>query len=55
MPLTIVRVDIEGESAKALICILEHAAVIEGLTEIFSNYRVFLDPGIKAAIDLGDA
>ena len=29
--------------------------VFEGLTELFSNDRAFLDPGSKEAIDPGDA
>ena len=52
----IVRVDVHSESAKASkeSIALEIALVVEGLTQLFSNDRVFLDPGPKEATDLGD-
>ncbi len=49
--LSIVRVDLHMVSAKAGIETLVHALVVEGLAQLFSNDRVFLDPGIKEAID----
>ena len=53
--LTIVRVDLNGESAKAIIDSPEHAVVFEGHTQPFSNDRIFLDPGVKEAAELLDA
>ena len=52
----IVRVDVHIESAKAgkASGALELDLVLEGLTQLFSNDRVFLDPGPKDATDLGD-
>ena len=53
--LPIVRVDLHGRSAKAGIEILVQALIIEGLTQLFSNDRVFFNPGVKEAIDPVDA
>ena len=49
--LDIVREDHQEESAKAHIWTLVHLMVVEGLTQLFSNDRVFLCPGLKEAID----
>ena len=49
--LTIVRNDAQGESAKAVLESLELAGSAEGLTQLFSNDSVFLDPGLKEATD----
>ena len=48
--LPIVRVDLRGESAERIERLV-HAVIIEDLTRLFSNDRVFLDPCIKEAID----
>ncbi len=53
--LPIVRVDVHGRSAKGGIEILVQALVVEGLTQLFSNDRVFLDPCVKEAVDPVDA
>ena len=53
--LPIERVDLHGVSAKFGTESLVHALVVEGLTQLFSNDRVFLDPGLKEAIDPVDA
>jgi len=43
--------DIQGESAKPAIKSLVRVPVAEGLTQLSSNHRVFLDPGCKVASD----
>ena len=52
--LAIVRVDVHRESAKAVIESLINTLVVEGLAQLFSNDRAFLDPGVKEASDLVD-
>ena len=53
--LPIIRVDVHRESSKAVIESLVITVVGEGLTQLFSNDRVFLEPGVKGTIDPGDA
>ena len=53
--LLFVRVDVQGESAKAVIQSRVHTHVAERLAQLFSDDRVLLDPGFKEAIDLLDA
>ena len=52
--LPIERVDVQDENSKAVVESLVHAYVVEGLTQLFSNDKVFLDPKLKQAIDLLD-
>jgi len=53
--LAMVRVDVDGESAKAVVESLVDALVVEGLTQLFSNDGVLPDPGVIEASDLVDA
>ena len=53
--LPVVRVDVQGESPKVGLERLVPTHVVEGLAQLFSNDRVFLDPGLKKAVDPVDA
>ena len=53
--LPIVRVDVQGESAKAAIKSLVRMPVAEGLAQPYFNDRVFLDAGVKEASNPVDA
>ena len=47
--------NVQGLIAKAVIESLVRALVVERLTQLSSNDRVFLDPGFKEALDPVDA
>ena len=49
--LPVIRVDLDGVRTKGDIESLVQELVVEDLTQLFSNDRVFLDPGVKEAID----
>ena len=53
--LPIICVDLHGGCAEVGIEILVQLLVVEDLTRLFSNDRVFLDPCVKEAIDPVDA
>jgi len=48
------REDVQSENSNAFVESLVQAHIVEGLTQLFSNDRVFLDPELKEAIDLLD-